>query len=1294
MMGKHANEILVMRYFFKITKAYGSTSRSLHPKAALCAFALHSLAIALLTMVFAGPASATIIINAPMTDTNSTGWTLGGTPSSAILTGNGAIDPVGNGWLRLTNATGNQTGFAYNNTAFDLSAGLLIEFDYATWGGTGADGYSVYLFDAGVSPFNIGAFGGSLGYAQKGTSASGGACTSTANVPGISGGYVGIGVDEFGNFADCGEGRYLSLNNNSNVVPNTISIRGPVVGFGGGAVGSTQSTLSYPWVATSATAPSSLWYNGSPRPAQTSVNYRHVRIQISPAPNPVANVWVSFGYSSPLVFTQMISNATLPTISTSQQLMIGYAASTGGSTNYHEIRNLLVSNQNTTSAIDLAITKTFTDVTTGSTTTASVGDQVRYTVVASNTGPNNVTATGVGIVDTVPAAITGVNWTCAGSGGATCGAASGSGNNINTTANLPLYGYVTYTITGTLGTGAPSLLTNTASLVIPGSVTDYNSTDDSATVSIPVTSVVTATKSVVDLNNTLANATIGDVLQYTITLTETAGVPATVSVTDDMPLNVTNFNVVSAPTGSDTSTPTGGANNAGYLNITNINIPANGTVSIVFAVSIAGSAVNGTVIGNTATVTNPGGSGATPSAPNVIVVAGSGKKQLYLAGANQLSRTPTSSNPAAVSVNAGSSASWTLTPSLAGNDTLNPSIATNVTGTLYMRGNSTTTRTITVQLTCPTNGVAIPATPWASGNFTLSTTTNTAVVFSLSLGGVSKTCPSGGQWILTVVNTSGGGRTISIYPQSVSPSPAGISQILLPSANVINVDSVTAYDGAYPAGAALSSFTTGTIYVRAVVSDPFGYYDIDANNNATTQPTIVIKDPSGNLVKNTAMPRAAADPNNPTSATRTFEYQFLPSPVQAGNWTATVTAPEGTEGTVSDTRIGTFLVVLPPPTVAKSFTPQSVGTNDASVLKITLTNPNGAAITGAAFTDTYPSGLVSTATPSTATTCGGTVTGAANGNSLTLSNGTIPANGSCTVTINATSATAGIYSNSTGTITSTNAVSAAPTSATLTVLNHPTVATSFTPSTVVTNGTSTLTINVTNSNSAIITGATFTDTYPANLKNTASASATTTGTGCTGTLTGANNGTSLTLTGANIPANATCTFTVNVTSATTGTYTNSTGTITTTNAGSGTAASASLSVYDPALLTVLKSANVANANPGQVITYTIQTANTGAGAGTNVVLKNDLSPYTAFGLNSYGANLPFSFTDSSPASGLSLGTPVYSNDNGSTWTYTPVSGGGGAPAGYDGNITNWKIPMTGTIRAGGSFVLNYKTIVK
>ena len=44
--------------------------------------------------------------------------------------------------------------------------------------------------------------------------------------------------------------------------------------------------------------------------------------------------------------------------------------------------------------------------------------------------------------------------------------------------------------------------------------------------------------------------------------------------------------------------------------------------------------------------------------------------------------------------------------------------------------------------------------------------------------------------------------------------------------------------------------------------------------------------------------------------------------------------------------------------------------NAASVLTITLTNPNATAITGAAFTDTYPAGLVNAAAASGATTCG------------------------------------------------------------------------------------------------------------------------------------------------------------------------------------------------------------------------------------------------------------------------------------------------------------------------------------
>ena len=102
------------------------------------------------------------------------------------------------------------------------------------------------------------------------------------------------------------------------------------------------------------------------------------------------------------------------------------------------------------------------------------------------------------------------------------------------------------------------------------------------------------------------------------------------------------------------------------------------------------------------------------------------------------------------------------------------------------------------------------------------------------------------------------------------------------------------------------------------------------------------------------------------------------------------------------------LTVIAAPTAAKSFAPASIAPNATSVLTIVLTNPNAIAITGAAFTDNYPAGLVNTAAPqyraTTGAGCVGTVTAAAGGNTLTLSGGTIPAFASCTITVNVTAA--------------------------------------------------------------------------------------------------------------------------------------------------------------------------------------------------------------------------------------------------------------------------------------------------
>ena len=125
----------------------------------------------------------------------------------AVLTGDGVIrdlitDPVGNGYLRLTNNGGNQAGFARSLTSFPSENGISISFEYFTHtssGGSG-DGISFFLFDALAAPtFNIGGFGGSLGY-DKNTQ-------PDPDLPGLSKAFIGIGFDEFGNFSNPIQGR-------------------------------------------------------------------------------------------------------------------------------------------------------------------------------------------------------------------------------------------------------------------------------------------------------------------------------------------------------------------------------------------------------------------------------------------------------------------------------------------------------------------------------------------------------------------------------------------------------------------------------------------------------------------------------------------------------------------------------------------------------------------------------------------------------------------------------------------------------------------------------------------------------------------------------------------------------------------------------------------------------------------------------------------------------------------------------------------------------------------------------
>ena len=186
-----------------------------------------------------------------------------------------------------------------------------------------------------------------------------------------------------------------------------------------------------------------------------------------------------------------------------------------------------------------------------------------------------------------------------------------------------------------------------------------------------------------------------------------------------------------------------------------------------------------------------------------------------------------------------------------------------------------------------------------------------------------------------------------------------------------------------------------------------------------------------------------------------------------------------------------------------------------------------------------------------------------------------------------------------------------------------------------------------------------------------------------------------------IPANTTYTLTINVTAGVVPVVMNVNNTATLTAStpadeeSSNDSATATVSIEPVPVLTMVKYSASPTVNPGGTVNYTLDITNTGGDDAYTVVVEDQLSPFVMFGLNSYGTGIPFQLVEGSPASGLTIGTTSYSNDNGATYTYIPVSGGGGAPAGFDANVTNWKIEMTGTMaNTGGNFDLNYQVMIR
>ena len=151
------------------------------------------------------------------------------------------------------------------------------------------------------------------------------------------------------------------------------------------------------------------------------------------------------------------------------------------------------------------------------------------------------------------------------------------------------------------------------------------------------------------------------------------------------------------------------------------------------------------------------------------------------------------------------------------------------------------------------------------------------------------------------------------------------------------------------------------------------------------------------------------------------------------NVTATTAGPHtNVSGFISSTQTGTnstttgsataTLTAVSPPVIAKSFGTNPILAGGTSAITFTITNPNlNNALTGVAFSDTFPvsPGAMVVASPTGASTSGcgtPTYTPVAGAGSVSFSNGTIAAGGTCTVTVTITAPTAGDYTNTTGNV--------------------------------------------------------------------------------------------------------------------------------------------------------------------------------------------------------------------------------------------------------------------------------------
>ncbi|MDB5806436.1 MAG: hypothetical protein JWN73_3758 [Betaproteobacteria bacterium] len=308
---------------------------------------------------------------------------------------------------------------------------------------------------------------------------------------------------------------------------------------------------------------------------------------------------------------------------------------------------------------------------------------------------------------------------------------------------------------------------------------------------------------------------------------------------------------------------------------------------------------------------------------------------------------------------------------------------------------------------------------------------------------------------------------------------------------------------------------------------------------------------------------------------------------------------------------------LAAPTVSKTFGTSPLTQGNNSTVAITLSNLSASVLGLTTFTDTLPANL--TVASVTAAACsGGVVTNTAG--SVTLTGGSIPANGSCAVNFvvtgvlpAATTSQNGTNTFAAGAVGNTRGLTS-PAASTNIRVDSPIVLTKgFSPSPLSSGLNATFTAHIQNNSSAGLTNVGLSDivggAWPTQVANVpASLGAGNLGAGCVGGSIVAGPGNKgFTLSGASIAASATCDITFAVTSSTVGVWHNDipNGAVTSTQNFYSPAASATLDVRDTSLA-VSKSVSPTSVSAGDIVTFTVNIESFSTSPQSNVTFIDTL----------------------------------------------------------------------------------------